>query len=302
VFALGSQLVRPSLPGLAEHTFDVDTFQGAQRLALHLAAERKRAALDGSMTVVVVGAGLTGIETATEMVGRLRDAAADGRIRVRIVLVDHASHVGSDMGQAARPDIERSLLALGIESRTGVSVLAVSADDVRLSSGEALEARTVIWCAGMHANPLTERIPAKRDRLGRIMVNATLSVPEVADVYVAGDAACARMAPQHTSVMSCQHSRPMGRFAGHNVICDLVGLPQLPLHIERYVTVLDLGACGALYTEGWDRKLVAVGPEVKQVKQTINRQRIYPPRTGKREDIFASAAPLVQAPPQRGHE
>jgi len=61
----------------------------------------------------------------------------------------------------------------------------------------------------------------------------------------------------------------MGRFAGHNVICDLVGLPQLPLHIERYVTVLDLGAAGALYTEGWDRKLVAFGPQVKRVKANL---------------------------------
>src|SRR6185312_1786860 len=52
VFALGSQLVRPPVPGLAEYAFDVDTFYGAQRLALHLVAERKRAALDGSMTVV----------------------------------------------------------------------------------------------------------------------------------------------------------------------------------------------------------------------------------------------------------
>ena len=56
----------------------------------------------------------------------------------------------------------------------------------------------------------------------------------------------------------------MGRFAGHNVICDLLGEPMLPLHIEWYVTVLDLGAWGALYTEGWDRKVVAMSEAAKQ--------------------------------------
>jgi NADH:ubiquinone reductase (H+-translocating) len=39
------------------------------------------------------------------------------------------------------------------------------------------------------------------------------------------------MDDRHASVMSCQHGRPMGRFAGHNVVCDLFGLPMLPLRI-----------------------------------------------------------------------
>jgi NADH dehydrogenase len=90
----------------------------------------------------------------------------------------------------------------------------------------------------------------------------------------------------------------MGRFAGHNVIADLLGQPMLPLRIDWYVTVLDLGAWGALYTGGWDRQVISAGQEAKGVKQTINQKRIYPPRTGRSEDIFAGAAPTVQRPPQ----
>ncbi len=84
------------------------------------------------------------------------------------------------------------------------------------------------------------------------------------------------MDDRHASVMSCQHGRPMGRFAGHNVVCDLFGLPMLPLRIGWYVTVLDLGPWGAVYTEGWDRHVVAKGTAAKKTKQIINRQRIYP--------------------------
>jgi NADH dehydrogenase FAD-containing subunit len=92
----------------------------------------------------------------------------------------------------------------------------------------------------------------------------------------AGDSAWAQMDDKHVSVMSGQHGRPMGRFAGHNVVCDLLGEPMLPLRIEWYVTVLDLGPWGAVYTQGWDRNVASVGEAAKRTKQTINCQRIYP--------------------------
>ena len=60
---------------------------------------------------------------------------------------------------------------------------------------------------------------------------------------------------------------------------------MIPLRIDWYVTVLDLGTWGALYTIGWDRQVLSTGDDAKVVKQTINRQRIYPPRTGTREEI-----------------
>jgi NADH dehydrogenase len=89
----------------------------------------------------------------------------------------------------------------------------------------------------------------------------------------------------------------MGRFAGYNAAADLFGDPMLPLRIDSYVTVLDLGAWGALYTVGWDRQVRTTGAPAKATKQTINQKRIYPPRNGNRADLLASAAPTVQASP-----
>jgi NADH dehydrogenase len=120
-------------------------------------------------------------------------------------------------------------------------------------------------------------------------------------VFAAGDVAWAMMDDRHGSVMSCQHSRPMGRFAGHNVVCDLFDLPMLPLHIPWYVTVLDLGGWGAVYTEGWDRHVVTTGEAAKKTKRIINCQRIYPPLTRNRQEILAAAAPVVQQAPQAYH-
>jgi NADH dehydrogenase len=297
VLASGSHLVKPAVPGLREFGFDVDTYDGAVRLQRHL-----RRSADGPLTpaaagVVVVGAGLTGIEAACELPNRLRTLFADGGVTPRVVLVDHNTRVGSDMGGSARPVIEQALSDNGVEIRTAVSVVEVSTDGVSLSSGERLTAATVVWCAGMRASSLTEQLPVARDRLGRVPVDDHLRVIGVPSMFAAGDVAAARMDDEHLSVMSCQHGRPMGRYAGYNVISDLFGEPMLTLRIPWYVTVLDLGPAGAVYTEGWERVVVANGAKAKATKRTINTRRIYPPLTGQRAHLLAAAAPGLQGRP-----
>ncbi|MCV7413340.1 NADH dehydrogenase [Mycobacterium florentinum] len=294
VLASGSRVLKPAVPGLREFAFDVDTYDGAVALQRHLQRLAEAPSAPAAATVVVVGAGLTGIETACELPNRLR-ALCSGNPRV--ILVDRNPLVGSDMGSSARPVIEKALSDNGVETRTGVTVDAVAPTGVSLSSGEQVEAATVVWCAGMAASPLTERLPVDRDRSGRVPVDDYLRVIGVESIFAAGDAAAARMDAEHLSVMSCQHGRPMGRYAGYNVISDLYGEPLLALRIPWYVTVLDLGPAGAVYTEGWDRVVVSTGAQAKTTKQTINSERIYPPLTGIRADLLAAAAPELQARP-----
>ena len=299
VLALGSRLLRPDVAGLGEHAFDVDTYDGAAKLDRHLRSLPTRPESPGRFTVIVVGAGLTGIEAATEMPGRLRSVLARaGMTRpCRVILADHSPLVGSAMGESARPVIEEALAALGVETRLGIDVVSIDPAGLTLASGEVVPAATVVWCAGMRANPLTGLFPVERDRFGRLAVDEFMRVRAVPGVFAAGDVAWAMMDDCHVSVMSCQHGRPTGRFAGHNVVCDLFGLPMLPLRIPWYVTVLDLGAWGAVYTEGWDRHVVRKGAAAKRTKQVINCERIYPPLTRDRAAILAAAAPVVQEPP-----
>lgn len=289
IFALGSRLARPPIPGLAEHGFDVDTYEAAMRLNAHIARLGS-----GASTVLVVGGGLTGIEAAAEMPGKLHAA---GIASPRVILADHAPRIGSDMGAEAVPVIEEALQALGVEMRGGVSVAAIDATGATLQDGERIEAATVVWCAGMRANPLTTVFPVERDRLGRLPVDPTLKISGLAAEFAAGDVATFPIDGTRGCVMSCQHGRPMGRFAGNNAVCDLLGKPMLPLSIAWYTTILDLGPWGALYTEGWERKLVSRGATAKRTKELINRERIYPPRSGDRKAILDAAAPTVQTPP-----
>jgi len=230
----------------------------------------------------------------------MSDALGAG-VTARVILVDHNPHVGSDMGESARPVIEEALAENEVDTITGVGVTAVDERSVTLSSGDVVPAATVVWCAGMRASPLTAELGVPCDMLGRLPVDDHLRVEGVAGVFAAGDVAAAKMDDEHISVMSCQHGRPMGRYAGYNVISDLLGAPMLSLRIPWYVTVLDLGPAGAVYTEGWDRRVVSTGAAAKATKRVINGERIYPPLNGDRAALLAAAAPELQAAPSYGH-
>src|SRR5262249_49469613 len=243
----------------------------------------------GQHTALVVGAGLTGIEVATELPGKLRTAfARAGRAAEspRVILADHRPAIGSDMGVEACRIIDAALASLGVETRVGVSISEIDATGAKLSTGEKIPAATVVWCAGMRANPLTGQFPVKRDRFGRIPVDRFMKVEGVDDTFAAGDVACAAVDDLHASVMSCQHARPMCRFSGRNAVGALLGKPMLPLRIGWYVTCRDLGPWGAVYTEGWDRRVVASGAAAKRTKQIINCERISPPRSADRRQIL----------------
>ncbi len=205
------------------------------------------------------------------------------------------------MGDGACHVIDEALASLGVATRTGVTISAIDGSGATLSTGEKIAAATVVWCAGMRANPLTELFPVRRDRFGRVPVDRFMRVEGMAGTFAAGDAAYTIVDDRHGSVMSCQHARPMGRFAGYNVVCDLLVKPMLPLRIDWYTTILDLGPWGAVYTEGWDRRVVATGAGAKRTKQLINCERIYPPRSGNRRQILDAAAPVVQRPPPQFH-
>ncbi|KJC62728.1 NADH dehydrogenase [Bradyrhizobium sp. LTSPM299] len=296
VLTTGSELVRPAIPGLAAHGFDVDTYDAAIKLDTHLAALGKQQPSEARATVIVVGAGFTGIEVATEMPDKLARAGITGDRR--IILVDPNPVVGATFGAHGRPVINEALSAIGVATRLNARVSAVDATGITLSSGEIIPTRTVVWCAGMRASPLAANLPIARDSLGRLTVDHFMRADGLAGVFAAGDVASCLIDGQHATVMSCQFARPMGRFAGHNVIADIFDEPLLPLTIDWYVTVLDLGASGALYTTGWDREVRTTGAAAKLTKQTINRERIYPPRSGDRAELFAAAAPTIQMAPK----
>ena len=268
IVASGSTVRRPSIPG-AEYLHDVDSLAGAVALEEHLKTQPMS-------TVVVVGSGFTGIEVACEL--------AD---RARVMLVERSDLVAPDLGVEVRAVVESALAELGVEVRTGASVVEVEPDRVRLSDGSAISAGTVVWCAGVVASPLVEHVPGVVEG-GRLWVDRHLRAS--GDVFAAGDVASADAGSGKRTLPSCQHAIPMGKHAGHNAAAELHGLPLKEFAAEPYATCLDLGGAGAVFSMGWDRAVRTSGGEAKALKQTINRDRIYPP-TGDVSAILAGGDP-----------
>lgn len=290
VVATGSRLFRPNIPGLAEHGFSVDQLDDAIALDRHLHSLADRQASQARDTVVVAGGGFTGIEAATEMPARLR-AIFGQYTKSRVIIVDRNNAIAPDMGPGPRPVIEDALRKLGVETRLGAGVAALDEAGITLSDGERIESATVIWAAGIRAAPLTQQVPGERDNFGRLIVDRDLRVAGVPDVFATGDAAKAACDDVgNHALMSCQHATRMGAFAGNNAAAELLGVPTKPYHQKSYVTCLDLGAAGALFTRGWERKVEMTGEVAKKTKQEINTVWIYPPKP-ERAAALASADP-----------
>jgi NADH dehydrogenase len=292
VLASGSTLFHPDIPGLREYAFDVDQLPDAEKLQRHLHALPQRPASKSRNTVIIGGGGFTGIETAAEMPSRLR-AILGNDAQVDVVIVEQAQTVGPELGEGPRPIIEHALREQGVSLRLGQAVTSIDPNGITTSSGERIEAETVIWTAGARANALAAQVSGKHDHLGRLHVTTDLRV-SASNVYATGDVAfVAADDLGHHALMSCQHAMNLGRSAGYNAMADVLGLPSIPYNQHKYVTCLALGPWGAVYSEGWDRHIKLSGTDAAALKAKINTSWIYPPHADM-DEIIATADPELR--------
>lgn len=292
VLATGSRLAIPETQGVAQHAFDVDQIEQAVRLENHLKSLADLPESRGRNTVVVAGGGFTGIETATEMPARLRAILGD-HADVEVIIVDRGEKVGASMGAEISQSIAEASDELGVTWRLKSSVVAVDEQGVTLGDGQRIDAKTVVWTTGVRACSLTAQIPGERDSLGRLHVDAHLKVIGQKDIFATGDVAYAATDDLgNHALMTCQHAIVLGRHAGNNVAAQILGVAPIAYSQPKYVTCLDLGGWGAVYTEGWDRQVKLTREEGKSLKTQINTVWIYPPAAN-RDAAWAAADPLI---------
>ncbi len=292
ILASGSHVNRSLVTGADAHAFDLDQLESAAVLEQHLKDLANKEESDAHNTVVVCGGGFTGIEMALELPGRLRDIlGADAKTRV--VVVERGPQPGARYSEELRNVIIEASAELGVEWLVNTEVESVDATGITLKDGQTIASQTVIWTVGVQANDLTGQIDAPRDRQGRLHVNAQLQVVGHDDIYATGDVAYAATDDKgNHALMTCQHAILLGKFAGNNAAADLLEVAPLPYRQENYVTCLDLGAWGAVYTEGWDQQVKLTRAEAKKLKLSIVSELIYPPKAD-RTVAFEIADPLA---------
>ncbi|MDQ0464574.1 NADH dehydrogenase [Caulobacter ginsengisoli] len=156
------------------------------------AAERERL-----LTFVIIGAGPTGVELAGAIAELARRAiSCDFRViqgaMARVYLVEAGPRVLTAFPPHLSAYAARALEKLGVTVATGRAVTACDALGVELDGKSRIEARTLVWAAGVRASPAATWLEAERDRAGRAMVGADLSVAGAPDIFVIGDAAHAQ--------------------------------------------------------------------------------------------------------------
>ena len=203
IYAVGSSGAVPSgVPGAAEFAYSVADLESAQRLRYALAD------LPMAAPITVVGGGLTGIETASELAERGRP-----------VTLVCGGILGPSLSKRGRRSVAKRLRNLGVNVLESVlepiRAAQVRWDAVVLSDGAVLTSAATVWTAGFAVPDLAARSGLRTDAVGRLLTDETLTSIDDECVVAAGDAA----APSgHPLRMSCQAAGPLGAQAANTVL------------------------------------------------------------------------------------
>lgn len=293
ILASGSNLRTDMVRGINEHAFNLDQIESAEILEKHIKDLTKKPSSQARNTVIVCGGGFTGIEIATELPKRLKEQFDDGEL-INVIIIERNGKIGSNYSSELQDVIKQATDELDITWMLDTQIEQITANGVTLSSGEEIASNTVIWTAGVQANKLTNLFAASQGPQGRLHVDSFFQVKDTPNLFATGDVAYAKTDDKgNHALMSCQHAILMGKFAGHNAVASLLDSGYIPYKQENYVTCLDLGSWGAVYTEGWDQVVKLVKDEAKKLKMQITSEWIYPPKP-ELDFIMEQANPLAE--------
>jgi NADH dehydrogenase len=230
VVALGAVARTLPIPGLAEHGLGFKSLADAIYLRNHVLRQLELA--DAALTAddakrhlsfVFVGAGYAGVEALAELSDLLRDTARFyprlKGVRQRWVLVDAAPKILPEIPRRLGDYAARELWKRGVDIRVSTTLESVEAHAVTLSDGSRLETETCVWTAGVKANPLLGKLGLPLDLRGRVVVDSTLKVQGVEQVWSLGDCAAVpnEATPGRFDPPTCQHALRQARRLAKNL-------------------------------------------------------------------------------------
>jgi NADH:ubiquinone reductase (H+-translocating) len=228
VVALGSVTRLPPVPGLREHALSLKDLGDAIRLRNRVLHQIELADADPDsaeqrLTFVFGGAGFAGVETVAELqelaAGALRRHPRLAGLEPRFVLVDAGPRILGQTPEGLARFAARTLDRRGIEIVTGTGISRVDAGGADLSDGTRVDAETVVWTAGVSANPLVAQLGLPVDSRGRLVVDEGLRVRDVDGVWALGDCAAVPNAAYDGALdpPTCQHALRQARRLARNL-------------------------------------------------------------------------------------
>ncbi len=223
------------------------------------AAERENDPKERSawLTFVVVGAGPTGVELAGAL-GEIANDTLRHEFRsikpeeARILLLDGSPRVLPPYPEQLSAAAERLLIKIGVRTRNNVKVTGIDENGVTIhcaAGDERIPAKTVIWAAGVTANPfgkiVADRTGAKLDRQGRVLVEPDLTVPGHPEIFIVGDLAAASQDGKPLPGVA-PVAMQQGRYAAKAIVKRLRGETVKPFHYTDKGSLAVIGRAAAV--------------------------------------------------------
>jgi NADH dehydrogenase len=258
VLTLGAQVNFFGTEGAPEHAFPMYTMVDAVRLKEHVlskweAADKDPAlAEDGALHVVVVGGGATGVESAGALSELYRSNFAEDypdlhSEHARITLVEAAPELFGMFEEDLRKYAQGALEKRGVDVMLGELVEAVEPTRVRLKSGKVIEAHTLVWGAGLEANPIVKSLGLELEKGNRIAVEEDLTLSEHPEVYAVGDIAWITDSKTHEVLPQLGSvALQSGEHAGENIKRNIEGKDTKPFAYHDKGTMATIGRGAAV--------------------------------------------------------
>jgi NADH dehydrogenase len=232
VLAIGNVVDVSRVPGMPEHGYLMKTVGDAIRLRADVIQRLEEASVAMTeavrrilLTLVVVGGGYSGVETAGQIYDLLRDVRRFyprlDRKDFRLVLVHSGPYllpqIGEELGRYCGEHLEKR----GIEVRLDARVTAITAERAILSTGDVIEANTVVTTVGNATHPVIKRLIDRyqlANSKGRLVTEPTLQVSGYEKLWAAGDCAAVPLTDGSVSPATAQFAIRQGTVLGKNII------------------------------------------------------------------------------------
>ena len=258
VLALGAEVNFFGTEGAEQHAFPMYTLADAVRLKDHVlekweAADKKPELADqGALNIVVVGGGPTGVESAGALIELYRgdfskDYPSLSQDKARIMLVEAAPELFAMFKKGLRTYATKALEKRGVEVLVGETVASVAPTRVKLRSGNEIDAHTLVWGAGLVANPITRSLGLELEHGDRIPVEPDLTLKGHPEAFAVGDIAwitdteTSTVLPQLGSV-----ALQAGERAGENIARSVAGKDTEPFVYHDKGTMATIGRGAAV--------------------------------------------------------